>query len=116
MPTTNSRTPFAVSSAPLPFIGSVPVMAVVLLVGGLSIAPTLIGTMTMVEQHVPSGRLTEGMAVIHKGLAAGLAPGAALSGIVVDAGGASPAYLVSAGAGVIAALAAQSLPRDASRR
>jgi predicted MFS family arabinose efflux permease len=51
------------------------------------------------------------MAFIHTGLSAGLAPGAALSGLVVDAAGASPAYLVSAGAGVVAALAAQTLPR-----
>ena len=50
------------------------------------------------------------MAFVHTGLAAGLAPGAALSGVVVDAAGASPAYLVSAGAGVVAALAAQTLP------
>jgi hypothetical protein len=56
------------------------------------------------------------MAFIHTGLAAGLAPGAALSGVVVDAAGASPAYLVSAGAGVIAALAAQMLPRGPAAR
>ena len=43
---------------------------------------------------------------------AGVAPGATLSGLVVDHHGASAAYLVSFGAGVVAALAALTLPRD----
>lgn len=97
----------ALAMVPLPFIGSVPVMAVVLLVGGLSIAPTLIGTMTMVEQGVPSSRLTEGMAILHTGLVAGVAPGATVAGFVVDHGGASAAYVVALAGGVLAALVAQ---------
>ena len=101
----------AASMAPLGLIDAVWLMGAALFVAGFAIAPSLIATMSLVEQSVPSARLTEGMAFIHTGLAAGLAPGAALSGVVVDAAGASPAYLVSAGAGVIAALAAQTLPR-----
>ena len=104
----------AASMAPLGLIDSVWLMAAALFVAGFAIAPTLIATMSLVEQSVPSARLTEGMAIIHTGLAAGLAPGAALSGVVVDAAGSSPAYLVSAGAGAIAALAAQTLPRPRS--
>jgi len=101
----------AVGMAPLGLIGAVWLMGAALFLAGFAIAPSLIATLSLVEQTVPSARLTEGMAFIHTGLAAGLAPGAALSGVVVDAAGASPAYLVSAGAGVIAALAAQTLPR-----
>ena len=97
----------ALAMVPLPFIGSVPLMAVVLLVGGLSIAPTLIGTMTMVEQHVPSGRLTEGMAILHTGIVAGVAPGASIAGLVVDRSGASAAYVVALAGGVLGALVAQ---------
>jgi predicted MFS family arabinose efflux permease len=104
----------AASMAPLGLIDAVWLMAAALFVAGFAIAPSLIATMSLVEQSVPSARLTEGMAFIHTGLAAGLAPGAALSGVVVDAAGSSPAYLVSAGAGVIAALAAQTLPRPRS--
>ena len=104
----------AASMAPLGLIDAVWLMGAALFVAGFAIAPSLIATMSLVEQSVPSARLTEGMAFIHTGLAAGLAPGAALSGVVVDAAGASPAYLVSAGAGVIAALAAQTLPRPRS--
>ena len=44
-------------------------------------------------------------------IVAGVAPGAALSGVVVESAGASAAYLVSLGAGLVAALAAQALPR-----
>jgi MFS family permease len=97
----------ALAMVPLPFIHAVPLMAVVLLVGGLSIAPTMIGTMTMVEQGVPSGRLTEGMAILHTGIVAGVAPGAGLAGLVVDHSGASAAYVVALAGGVLGALVAQ---------
>jgi predicted MFS family arabinose efflux permease len=86
-------------------------MALALFLAGFAIAPSLIATMSHIEQTVPAARLTEGMSFVHVGLAAGLAPGSALAGVVVDAAGASPAYLVSVGAGVVAALAAQTLPR-----
>jgi len=97
----------ALAMLPLMFVSSVPVMALVLLVGGLAIAPTMIGAMTMVEQGVPSVRLTEGMAVLHTGIVAGVAPGATVAGFVVDHSGASAAYAVALAAGVLGALAAQ---------
>jgi MFS family permease len=97
----------ALAMAPLMFIHSIPVMAVVLLLGGLAIAPTLIGAMTMVEQGVPSNRLTEGMAILHTGIVAGVAPGAAIAGFVVDHHGASAAYAVALAGGVLGAIAAQ---------
>ncbi|MBL0748134.1 MFS transporter [Nocardioides baculatus] len=97
----------ALAMTPLMFIHSIPLMAVVLLVGGLAIAPTMIGAMTMVEQGVPSGRLTEGMAILHTGIVAGVAPGAAVAGFVVDHSGASAAYAVALVGGVLGALAAQ---------
>ena len=96
---------------PLTFVGSVPVMAVALFVAGFAIAPTLIATMSLTEQRVPAGRLTEGMAFVQTGIVAGVAPGAAIGGAVVDASGASTAYLVSVAAGVLGILAAQLLPR-----
>jgi MFS family permease len=97
----------ALAMVPLMFISSVPLMAVVLLVGGLAIAPTMIGAMTMVEQGVPSSRLTEGMAILHTGIVAGVAPGASIAGFVVDHSGASAAYAVALAGGVLGALAAQ---------
>jgi MFS family permease len=101
----------ACAMAPLSFIGSVPLMGVLLLFGGLAIAPTLVAAMSLTALSVPSSRLTEGMAIMHTGLVAGVAPGATISGFVVDHSGASAAYLVSLAAGVVAVLAAQAIPR-----
>lgn len=106
----------ALAMVPLMFIESVPVMAVVLLVGGLAIAPTMIGAMTMVEQGVPSSRLTEGMAILHTGIVAGVAPGASIAGFVVDHSGASAAYGVALAGGVLGALVAQTARRSSSVR
>ncbi len=102
----------ACAMAPLTFIDSIPLMAVFLLLGGLAIAPTMVATITLVQESVPPSRLNEGMAIVQTGIVAGVAPGAALSGVVVDASGASAAYLVSLAAGVVAALAALTLPRQ----
>ncbi len=92
---------------PLPFVDHVALMAPVLLLGGLAIAPTLIATMMLTEQVVPRARLTEGMGIMHTALVAGVAPGATLAGLLVDARGASWAYAVPVAAGLIAVLAAQ---------
>jgi MFS family permease len=100
-----------VAMLPLVLVGAVWVMALALFVAGFAIAPTLIATTSLTEQVVPAGRLTEGMMVIHTGIVAGVAPGATLAGLVVDAYGGSPAYLVAAAAGAVAALAAQTIPR-----
>ncbi|MCW2793056.1 MAG: major facilitator superfamily 1 [Nocardioides sp.] len=97
---------------PLHFVGSVPLMGLVLLLGGFAIAPTLIGTLSLTEQSVPAGRLTEGMSIMQTGLVAGVAPGATLAGVIIDAHGASAAYLVCVAAGAVAAAAAQALPRQ----
>lgn len=102
----------AAAMVPLFLVDSVPLLGALLLVGGLAIAPTLIATMSMTQQVVPRARMTEGLAIMQTGLVAGVAPGAVMSGFVVDHAGASPAYLVSAGAGLLAALAALTLPRE----
>lgn len=96
---------------PLSFLDSLAIMALALLVGGVAIAPTLIASTSLVEQSVPAGRLTEGMALLHTGIVAGVAPGAALAGLAVDRAGASPAYLVPLAAGALAAAASLFLPR-----
>jgi MFS family permease len=101
----------AVVMVPMSFIGSMVGMGIALFVAGFAIAPTLIATMTAVEQTVPGPRLTEGIAIIHTGLAAGLAPGAALAGLVIDAHGASASYLVALGGGVVAAVVGLWVPR-----
>jgi MFS family permease len=102
----------ACAMTPLFFVGSVPLMGVTLLVAGVAIAPTMVATLSLTERSIPSARLTEGMAIMQTGLVAGVAPGATVSGFVVDHHGASAAYLVSVGAGLVAAVAAQMLPRS----
>ncbi len=99
---------------PMSFVGSMPVMGLALFVAGFAIAPTLIASMAATEQMVPAPRLTEGIAIMHTGIAAGLAPGAALAGLVIDARGASASYLVALGAGVVAAIAALALRTEPS--
>ena len=102
----------ALAMAPLYFVDSLALMGGLLLLGGVAIAPTMVAALSLTEARVPASRLTEGMAIMQTGVVAGVAPGATLSGFVVDHHGASAAYLVSLVAGVVAAIAALSLPRD----
>lgn len=103
---------------PLVLIDSLVVMGAVLFFAGFAIAPTLIASMSLAERVVPTSRLTEGLAFLQTGIVAGVAPGAALAGVVVDARGASAAFLVSFAGGVVALLAALSvrLPKAAEAR
>jgi MFS family permease len=93
----------AVLMLPLPFVNGFPLMTVFLFLAGFAISPTLIASVAWVEETVPTGRLTEGIAVITTGLAAGVAPGAAIVGVVVDSAGASASYWVPAVAGLTGA-------------
>jgi predicted MFS family arabinose efflux permease len=95
---------------PMSLVGSMVAMGITLFLAGFAIAPTLIALFSAIERGVPAARLTEGIAISHTGLAAGLAPGAALAGLVIDAYGASPSYLVSLGGGIVAALTSLALP------
>jgi MFS family permease len=96
----------AFSVLPLPFVSGLAVMAAVVFVAGFAISPTLIALMALTEEVVPTARLTEGMSIIHTGMAAGIAPGAALAGVVIDRSGASASYWVAVASGAIGAGAA----------
>ncbi len=96
----------AVSMIPLQLAGSLTFLAVALFVAGLSIAPTMVTTMGLVEAHVPRTKLTEGMTWISTGLAVGVALGSSAAGWVVDAAGAEAGYAVPAVAGAVAAVVA----------
>ncbi|WP_413759234.1 MFS transporter [Streptomyces sp. MMBL 11-3] len=92
----------AVSMIPLLLVGNLPFLAVALFVAGLSIAPTMITTMALVELHVPRAKLTEGMTWVSTGLAVGVALGSSLSGWVIDSAGARAGYGVPVAAGAVA--------------
>jgi MFS family permease len=91
---------------PLQLAGSLPFLAVALFVAGLAIAPTMVTTMALVEQHVPRTKLTEGMTWTSTGLAVGVALGSSAAGWVVDASGAKAGYAVPTVAGALAAAVA----------
>ncbi|KUJ68643.1 MFS transporter [Streptomyces albus subsp. albus] len=96
----------AVSMIPLQLVGNLQLLAVALFVAGLAIAPTMVTTMALVEQHVPRAKLTEGMTWVSTGLAVGVALGSSAAGLVVDASGAAAGYVVPGAAGALAAVAA----------
>ncbi len=98
--------------APTPLIDEAISMGVLLFLAGFAIAPTLIGAVSFIEQAVPPSRLTEGMAVLHTTMAAGLAPGAAVAGVVVDNHGVHAAYLVPICSGLIGVVAAVATHRS----
>ncbi|WP_210636775.1 MFS transporter [Streptomyces sp. GESEQ-13] len=92
----------AVSMIPLLLVGNLPFLAVALFVAGLSIAPTMITTMSLIEEHVPRAQLTEGMTWVSTGLAVGIALGSSAGGWVIDTAGARAGYGVPAAAGAVA--------------
>jgi MFS family permease len=110
----------AVSMIPLLLVGNLPFLAVALFAAGLSIAPTMITTMSLIEEHVPRAQLTEGMTWVSTGLAVGVALGSSAAGWVIDAAGARAGYGVPAVSGAVAVavgfLGYRRLSRPAPRR
>lgn len=104
-----------VVTLPIPFMGSLVLVGVGLLVAGVACSPVLISGMSLVESVVPSHRLTEAMSWTNSGMAVGLAVATPLAGRVIDIAGASTAYWVTAGCAVgalvIALLVLPSLKR-----
>ncbi len=108
-----------VALSPLPLIDSPAILAVVVFIAGFAISPTLITGNTLVEQGVPPSRLTEGLAWVGTALSAGVALSASVTGIIIDAAGASPAYGVALVSGILATAIAASrlvLPRTSRDR
>ena len=91
---------------PLPFVDGFVPLATFLFLAGFAISPTLIASFAWIEETVPAARLTEGITLFTTGLGAGLAPGAALVGLVVDVAGASVSYWVCVAAGLVGAVLA----------
>ncbi|RPF36873.1 MFS transporter [Streptomyces sp. TLI_185] len=110
----------AVSMIPLLLVGNLPFLAVALFVAGMSVAPTMITTMSLIEEHVPRAQLTEGMTWVSTGLAVGVALGSSVAGWVIDAAGARAGYGVPAVSGAVAVavgfLGYRRLSRPAPRR
>ncbi|HEX6248050.1 MAG TPA: MFS transporter [Nocardioidaceae bacterium] len=91
---------------PLPFVDSMLLLGVVLFVAGFGVSPTLIATVAWIEETVPPRRLTEGISIITTGMYVGLAPGAAVVGVVIDRHGASAGFWVPVAAAALGAVVA----------
>ena len=96
----------AITLAPLPWVGSIPVLGAVLFGAGLTIAPTMVAVTACVEEWVPPQRLTEAITWTVTGLLLGVAPGNAAAGHAVDIWGSSTAYWVPVTIGIACALIA----------
>ncbi|MFC7404212.1 MFS transporter [Georgenia alba] len=99
-------------------VESIVVMGAVMLVTGLSIAPTIINGNTLVQHLVDRRRLTEGLSWLHTGINLGVSAGAALGGALVDTHGSTGGFAVvavSGGVAVVVALCHSPVLRRADR-
>jgi predicted MFS family arabinose efflux permease len=95
----------ALSLLPLPFTHPVG-LAMLLILSGMAIAPTLIASVGVTQSAVDQSRLTEALAWSSTGLAGGVAIGAAVVGHVIDGWGAQAGFVAVAIAGLLLALSA----------
>ncbi len=78
-------------------------LGALLLVAGVAISPTLIYANAMLDALAPAGTLTEAFTWTTAGLTAGIAAGAALAGVLVEAASPSVAFALLGGGGLVAA-------------
>ncbi|WP_159565968.1 MFS transporter [Budvicia diplopodorum] len=96
----------AFTTLPLLLASDILSLALAVLIAGLFFSPTMIVAMTLVEQIVPTNKLTEGMTWLITGLSIGVALGAVAAGQVVDAHGARAGFVVALAAGVVVLIVA----------
>lgn len=96
---------FTVGLLLIPFsIGSLPLFAVALFVGGLFLAPTTITAFQLIDDLAIRGTQTEAQAWTQSSVVLGVAVGTALTGVSIDLGGLSTAFIAGAvcvGVGVL---------------
>lgn len=91
-----------VTLLPLFFVNNLTTLAITVFFAGMSVAPTMIITMGLVEKIVPAHQLTEGMTWATTGLGIGVALGSAIAGWVIDHLGVRMGFMVAIAAGVLA--------------
>jgi MFS family permease len=97
-------TAMTLTVASLSFVRSAGLLAPVLFVCGLGIAPTLISGLSLVERMVAPGQVTEGLTWATTGIVVGLSVASPIAGRIVDEVDARHAYLVALGSGLTAVL------------
>ncbi|RCK69589.1 MFS transporter [Desertihabitans brevis] len=103
-----------VLSLPLLAVSTLLPLSVVLLVLGLSIAPTMITLFSLVAEVAPPQRITTALTLLAGTTGVGYALGSGLAGRLADWGGHTPAYAVTVAAGALAAGMALAAQRSAS--
>ena len=91
-----------ITMLPLVFVNTIPWLVVIVFFAGLSVAPTMIITMGLVEKIVPESKITEGMTWAITGLGIGVSLGSAIAGLVIDNFGARAGFSVAIIAGGLA--------------
>lgn len=92
------------TTVPLLLVGSVPALAAAIFLSGVAVSPTFITAFGLIERRVPPEALTEGVTWVMTGIGIGMALGAFISGLVVDAFGARSGFWVSIAAASLALL------------
>lgn len=87
---------------PLAVMPGIAAMAAGIFVAGLGISATLVSSYSIAERVVAADRRTEGMSWLTTAASTGTAIGSSIAGRLVDAQGASAAYLFALAAGVAA--------------
>ncbi len=85
--------------------GSIAVLAVLLFVAGMGIAPTFASVYAMVDRVAEAGTVTEAFAWLTTAVAVGTAAGAAVSGALVERFGPGASFALAGAAGAVALLA-----------
>ncbi|WP_242298077.1 MFS transporter [Bacillus cereus group sp. BfR-BA-01382] len=91
-----------ITMLPLVFVNSITWLVVIVFFAGLSVAPTMIITMGLVEKIVSESKITEGMTWAITGLGIGVSLGSAIAGLVIDNFGAHVGFNVAIIAGGLA--------------
>lgn len=97
---------FAVALAPLALAGSLPAMAVLVLVAGLPIAPAFGCAYGLTDTLAPRGATTEAFAWMSTSVVTGASLGTAIGGAVVQGAGVTAALLLAPAWGALAAATA----------
>ncbi len=101
------------------FATNVPILALAMLVTGLTIAPTMTNVNMLIARAVPSSQLTEGLTWMSTAMNIGVSVGSMFGGALVDFGGAHSGFnVVIASAGLMVMLMLVGLPtvRRGSKR
>lgn len=92
----------AVTTLPMPFVGNLWALTLVIFLAGAAISPTFITGMSLIERLVPASQLTEGITYAMTGVGIGFAVGSSLAGWTIDAYGPSNGFWVAVAGGALA--------------